>query len=42
MEGVTRDLERTLRRSWGPPDLATDRHVVWDLERVRSGARLSR
>ena len=42
MEDVTRDLERTLRRSWGPPDLATDQHVVWDLDRVRSAARLSR
>ncbi len=42
MEGVTHDLERTLRGQWGPPDLVTDQHVVWDLDRVRGGARLSR
>jgi hypothetical protein len=42
MERQTRDLERTLRRRWGPPDLKDDRHVVWDLDRVRRGERLSR
>ncbi len=39
LERLTEELDRELSRRWGPADLRTDEHVLWDLERVR---RLSR